>query len=198
VDLIKVICVDDEPQVLEGLALHLRRKYQVFTALGGEQALQIIAEQGPFVVALSDMRMPGMNGATFLSQVRKQSPDTVRMLLTGHADLQSAIAAINEGQIFRFLSKPCPPEQLLKAFEAAADQYRLLTAERVLLEQTLRGSIQTLIDILSITNPIAVGKATRIKQNAIALAEKLGVAERWPIEVAAMLRSEERRVGKEC
>jgi response regulator RpfG family c-di-GMP phosphodiesterase len=187
IELPKVLCVDDEPQVLEGISLHLRRKYQAVTAPSGEAGLRVLSEKGPFTAVLSDMRMPGMNGATFLSKVRQQAPDTVRMLLTGHSDIQSAIAAINEGQIFRFLSKPCPPEQLLKAFESAVEQYRLINAEHELLEQTLRGSIQTLIDILSMTNPIAFGKATRIKQNAMALADKMEIKERWPIEVAAML-----------
>jgi CheY-like chemotaxis protein len=186
-DPIKVLCVDDEPQVLQGLSLHLSRKYLVFTATGGEEAMRIVSADGPFTVVLSDMRMPGMNGAALLSIVRQLSPDTVRILLTGHTDIQSAIAAINEGQVFRFLTKPCPPDQLLKTFELACEQYRLITAERVLLEQTLRGSIQTLVDILSMTNPIAFGKASRIRQTVVELMKKIAIDERWPIEVAAMV-----------
>lgn len=183
----KVLCVDDEPQVLEGLALHLRRRYEVVTAKSGAKGLQVLEQSGPFTIVLSDMRMPGMDGAAFLAEVRKDAPDTIRMLLTGHADLQAAIAAVNEGQIFRFLTKPCPSEQLLKAFDAATEQHRLITAERVLLEQTLHGSIKTLIDILSLTNPVAFGRSTRIKQHVSELAEKLRIQDRWQVEVAAML-----------
>jgi response regulator RpfG family c-di-GMP phosphodiesterase len=183
----KVLCVDDEPQVLEGLALQLRRGYEVHTATRGARGLEVLGQHGPFAVVLSDMRMPAMNGAAFLSRVRQQAPDTVRMLLTGHADLQAAIAAVNDGQVFRFLTKPCPPDQLRLSFEAATEQHRLVTAERVLLEHTLHGSIKALTDILALTNPVAFGRATRIKKHVSEIAEELGMPDRWQVEVAAML-----------
>lgn len=183
----RVLCVDDEPQVIDGLVLSLGRSYEVQRALGGAEGLVVLRERGPFAVVLSDMRMPGMDGATFLAQVRQCAPDTTRMLLTGHADLEATIQAVNEGQIFRFLSKPCPPDALRKAFAAAAEQHRLVTGERVLLEETLHGSIKALVDVLSLTNPIAFGRATRIKQHVSELAVKLRLPERWQVEVAAML-----------
>lgn len=183
----KVLCVDDEPQVLQGLALHLHQKFEVVSATSGVQGLELVASAGPFAVVLSDMRMPGMDGASFLGKVREAAPDTVRMLLTGHADMNAAIAAVNHGQIFRFLIKPCPPDQLRMAFDAAEEQYRLITAERVLLEETLHGSIKTLVDILSITNPVAFGRAGRARQLVRELAEALGLPDRWQLEVAAML-----------
>jgi response regulator RpfG family c-di-GMP phosphodiesterase len=182
----RVLCVDDEPHVLEGLTLHLRRAFEVHTATSGAQGLEALGQNGPFAVALSDMRMPEMNGAAFLARVQQKAPDTVRMLLTGYADLQSAIVAVNEGQIFRFLTKPCPPDQLRLAFDAAAEQHRLVTAERDLLEQTLLGSIKTLADILSMTNPIAFGRAMRIKQHVSELADGLGLRSRWQVKVAAV------------
>jgi DNA-binding NtrC family response regulator len=83
----------------------------------------MLSEAGPFALVVSDMRMPSMNGALFLAKVRQQTPDTVRMILSGQADLQAAIAAVNEGQIYRFLSKPCAPEQLLAAIEDALNQH---------------------------------------------------------------------------
>jgi len=132
---VKVLCVDDEPHVLENLALHLRRTYDVVVATSGRDGLEKLAKQGPFAVVLSDMRMPGMDGATFLSQVREAAPNTTRMLLTGHADVQSAIATINEGQVFRFLTKPCPPDQLLESFKAAAERYRRITVEGAVRKQ---------------------------------------------------------------
>jgi len=173
--------------VLEGLSLLLRRGYEVHTATTGEQGLATIAESGPFAVVLSDMRMPKMDGAAFLSRVRQLAPDTVRMLLTGQTDMKAAIAAVNEGQIFRFLTKPCPSEQIHLSFEAATKQYRLVTAERVLLEQTLHGSIKTLTEVLSMTNPLAFGRASRIRQLVHELAVGLGLTNRWQVEVAAML-----------
>jgi response regulator RpfG family c-di-GMP phosphodiesterase len=182
----RVLCVDDEPQVLDGLTLNLRRKFDVHVALGGTAGLQR-CESDVYAVVISDMRMPGMNGAVFLSNVRQRWPDTVRMLLTGHAEIESAIAAVNEGQIFRFLAKPCPADKLIAAVEAAVEQHRLVTAEKVLLEQTLRGSIKALTDILSLQNPLAFGRATRAKAQVAALLSQMGIAERWQLEVAAML-----------
>lgn len=185
--LVKILCVDDESHIIEGLSLHLRREYVVTAAHSGIEGLAALKDKGPFAVVLSDMRMPGMDGASFLAKVREQAPDTVRMLLTGNTDQQTAIAAVNDGQIFRFLTKPCPPDQLRLAFKAAAEQHRLITAERVLLEQTLHGSIKTLVDVLSLTNPLSFGRAMRVKQHVSELADKLGLTERWQVEVAAML-----------
>lgn len=183
----RVLCVDDDQQVLDGLAHTLRRRYEVHTSLSGFAALERLAKDGVFAAVISDMRMPGMNGAVFLAHVRQRFPDSTRLLLTGHADLESATIAVNEGHIFRFLAKPCPPEKMEAAVEAAVEQYRLVTAERVLLEQTLRGSIKALTDILALQNPLAFGRANRAKAHITALAAALGIAERWPLEVAAML-----------
>jgi response regulator RpfG family c-di-GMP phosphodiesterase len=183
----RVLCVDDEPAVLEGLALHLRRGFRMLAASGGAEGLETLAREGPFAVVLSDMRMPGMDGAAFLAKVRAAAPDTVRMLLTGHADMQQAIAAVNEGQIFRFLTKPCPPTALLAALEAACEHHRLVTAERVLLEQTVHGSITPLTDILALVSPAAFGRATRLKQQAGELMARMEERQRWQVEVAAML-----------
>jgi len=183
----RILCVDDEPNVLEGLALHLRRRFDVVTADGGPAALKLLENGASFCVVMSDMRMPGMDGAELLSRVRKLAPDTVRILLTGQAEMKSAIAAINEGQIFRFLTKPCPPAELLAAFDAALEQHRLLTAERVLLEQTLHGSIKTLVDVLSLTSPLSFGRANRLKTRVSELGRKLAMPELWQLEVAAML-----------
>lgn len=184
----RVLCVDDEPQVLEGLKSHLSRQYEVQTAVSGQAALDLLKKEAPFAVVLSDLRMPGMDGVTLLNQVRQRAPDTVCMLLTGHADLESAIAAINDGQLFRFLTKPCPPAVLLPALAAGINQYRLITAERVLLEQTLRGVIQALTDVLSLVHPLAFGRANRIKRHAMDLAREVGLQQNlWSLEVAAML-----------
>ena len=159
----RVLCVDDEPQVLDGLTLNLRRDFEVVTASSGADALAEIAARGPFAVIISDMRMPRMDGAQFLRRAREIAPDSVRMLLTGQTDLASAIAVVNEGQIFRFLTKPCAPDQLIAMVRAAVDQHRLLTSERELLERTLHGSIEALTDLLAVAHPVAFGRAGRIK-----------------------------------
>jgi response regulator RpfG family c-di-GMP phosphodiesterase len=186
-DLPQVLCVDDEPRVVEGLALHLRRDYQVLTANGAQRALQVLKENGAPAVIVSDMRMPGMDGATLLKHVRHLHPETARILLTGDPGRDVAMAAVNEGQIFRYLTKPCPPDQLRTAIEAGVAHHRLLVAERVLLQETLIGCIRALIDILAITNPVAFGRATRVKRLAAELAAAMGTTGFWQLEAAAML-----------
>jgi len=182
-----VLCVDDEPNVLEGLGMHLRRHYDVLTATSGRDALAILRERPEVAVVVSDMRMPSMDGAAFLAKARELVPNAARILLTGQTDLESAISAVNDGQIFRFLTKPCAPSTLLSAIEAGCEQHRLLNSERVLLEQTLHGSIKALTELLSLADPVSFGRADRVKRLAASLCAELNVEERWYIEVAAML-----------
>ncbi|HEV7358971.1 MAG TPA: response regulator [Steroidobacteraceae bacterium] len=186
-ELPSILCVDDEPRIVDSLAVHLRRDYQVFAANGGHSALQMLKEKGAPAVIVSDMRMPGMDGATLLKHVRQLYPETTRILLTGETGRDAAIAAVNEGQIFRFLTKPCPPDQLRSAIEAGVLHHRLLIAEKVLLQETLIGCIKALVDILAITNPVAFGRATRVKRLATEFAASLGKTGFWQLEAAAML-----------
>lgn len=182
-----VLCVDDEPNVLTGLGLNLGRRYRVLTASTAAGALELLRGEPGIAVVVSDMRMPVMDGAAFLQAARELAPTATRLLLTGQADLHSAIAAVNHGQVFRFLTKPCPPESLLAAIADAVEQHRLVLAERELLEQTLQGSIQTLVSLLAMTNPPAFGRAVRVKALVSELATRLRLSPRWQLEVAAML-----------
>src|SRR3954469_21692151 len=116
----KVLCVDDEKAVLDGLALNLRRRYEVLLAQSGADGLKMLEQSGPIAVVMSDMRMPGMDGAAFLARGRQGQPATVRLVFPGQGDMGSALAAINGGQVFRFLTKPCPPPTILAAIDAAA------------------------------------------------------------------------------
>lgn len=182
-----LLLVDDEPKVLLGLGAYLKSRYTVHTAESGALGLERLAADPSIAVVVSDMRMPGMDGAQFLAQARALAPASVRLLLTGQTDIGSAIAAVNEGQIFRFLTKPTAPAVFLTTIEAAVAQHRLITAEKVLLEQTLRGSLRTMIEILALANPMLFGRAGRIKRTVTELAQQLGAEDHWQIEVAAML-----------
>ena len=184
---VRVLCVDDEPRVLEGIGLHLQRRFEMMSATSGEAGLAELERHRDTAIVMSDMRMPRMNGATFLAKARAIVPDATRILLTGQADLHSAISAVNDGQIFRFLTKPCAPDVLLAAVDTGVAQHRLITAERVLLEQTLHGSIKALTDILAIVHPISFGRASRIKARAAEIAAEMSLPERWQVEVAAMV-----------
>ena len=144
-------------------------------------------EPESFAVVISDMRMPQMRGSDFLRAARLVAPDAVRMLLTGHSDLEDAIRAVNGARLFRFLTKPCDSQELLRACAAALGQHRLQTAERVLLEETLRGSVEALAEVLALTNPAAFGRAGRVKALAGKLARTAGLSNWWEVEVAATL-----------
>lgn len=182
-----VLCVDDDPNLLKGISLILGRKFNVHTATSAELGLNLLTREGPMAAVLSDMRMPGIDGAHFLACVRSKWPDTVRLLLTGQTDVESAIRAVNNGQIFRFLTKPCSPDELAKALQAAVDQHNLLRSERDLLERTVKGSIEALVGLLSLASPEAFGRGDRIRRHAVMVAEELQVSETWIIETAALL-----------
>ncbi len=182
----RILCVDDEPKVLEGLERVMHRRCSLLTANSGEEALRLLSGPEPIDVIMSDMRMPRMNGAALLAECRKRSPDTVRLLLTGQTDLESAISAVNEGHVFRFLTKPCPPAVLVEALTAALEQHRLITSERVLLERTLVGSMRALTEVLSLVHP-EFGASARQHVRASRVAASLHVPNGWHVEVASML-----------
>lgn len=183
----RVLCVDDEARVVEGLVLHLRKDYEVHTASSGDEGLKALKKSGGAAVVISDMRMPGMDGAVFLHHVLTFYPDATRILLTGEPGRNAAISAVNNARIFRFLTKPCPPDQLKAAVEEGVIQHRLIRAERTILKETLIGCIKALVDVLSIANPIAFGRASRVKRLALGFSTALQCSDYWQLEAAAML-----------
>jgi response regulator RpfG family c-di-GMP phosphodiesterase len=183
----KILFVDDDPDILASYRRVLRKQFRIDTAPGGLEALELVAAEGPYAVIVSDMRMPGMDGTRFLAETHKRAPATVRMMLTGQSELDTAVEAVNEGHIFRFLTKPCPPDTLARALDAGVEQYRLITAEKDLLQKTLSGSIKLLTDVLSVVNPAAFGRASRVRRLVRQLATELKLESDWQLEVAAML-----------
>lgn len=183
----KILLVDDETAVLQGYQRLLRNDFVLETAIGGAAGLSALAQKGPYAVVVSDMRMPEMDGIQFLSKVKATSPETIRVMLTGNADLETAVNAVNEGNIFRFLTKPCTKETLGKTLTAALLQYRLVTAEKDLLERTLKGSVHVLTEVLSLVNPAAFSRAARLRSSMAHIAKAMGIASPWRLEVAAMM-----------
>lgn len=183
-----VLCVDDEPLLLEGLERTLRESFEVITETKPLAALALLEKhEHDFVAIVSDMRMPLMDGAKFLACAAEIVPNSTRVLLTGHAELNAAIAAVNTGRIFRFLCKPCPPNELLAALEAAAEQHRLQTLEKELLEQTLTGTVRLLSEVLMLAAPSIFTRNQRIQSYVLYLAQRLGRTDAWRFELAACL-----------
>ena len=182
----KVLFVDDDDTVLAMFRRNLSHRYAVEVCQDPLQAVERVS-RGGVAVAVADLRMPGMDGFEFLAKVEEVSPLTVKIMLTGHADLESAIAGVNEGRLFRFLTKPCSTESLVMSLDAALEQYRLVTSEKELLRGTLQGCIKVLTEILSQVNPEAFGRSERIQRHVKNMVSRLKPKDAWKYELAAML-----------
>lgn len=183
----RVLWVDDEESLILSMKRQLHSDFDITAAFSGDAGLDAIGKNEPFSVIVSDQRMPGMDGIEFLSLAKDLSPDSVRIMLTGYAEQDTAIEAVNQGQIFRFLTKPCPPHIVLRSLRDAVRQYELITAERELLEKTLTGSIEVMVDILALANPIAFRRASSVAGYASDIARIMKVSEVWQVKAAAML-----------
>ncbi len=183
----RVLFVDDELNVLNAYKRALRRQFDLHLASSGQEALERLAEEGEYAVIVSDMRMPGMDGVELLSRFRRESPATVRIMLTGNSDQETAVAAVNEGDVFRFLNKPCSPQELAAAINDGLEQYRLQKAEKELLEKTVKGSLNAMSEVLSLLNPEAFGRTAGIRKQMCGIVTELGFEPEWWFEPLAML-----------
>jgi ActR/RegA family two-component response regulator len=179
--------VDDEKNILNAYKRNLRNQFQIYLADNPETALEIIKRYGPFACVISDLKMPEMDGLTLLGKIKELAPDTVRILLTGYADLNTAIEAINKGNLFRLLTKPCSMKDMEIAINDAIAQYNLIVSERELLTKTLKGSLSVLIEILSTVQPLVFNFTMRFKSLAKSIAERLKYPNMWEVEISALL-----------
>lgn len=184
---LSLMIVDDDANVLAGFRRSIGRKWNLVTAQGGPAAITLVKEKGPFAVIITDMQMPGMNGIEFLEAVRPLAKDSVLMMLTGNVDQATAAQAINRGHVFRFLNKPCTPETMDAAIAAGMRQYELITAERVLLRDTLAGSIRLLTDAMTLSRPTLAISTAAVRANAQRIANKIGLSSDWRLPIAASL-----------
>jgi response regulator RpfG family c-di-GMP phosphodiesterase len=182
----RVLCVDNDPVMLDIITRMIDRDYEVLGAASGKEALRLIESSAPIDVVVSDLRMHGLSGAQFLQLVRKTQPLTVRILLTAETDLAEAVAAMNQAGLFRLLPKPATRAVLLDTLAAAVLQHQLQIAERELLQETLMGAVRTLAEILAIASPLAFGRASRIRELSLAVAKQMNMVERWPLELASL------------
>jgi response regulator RpfG family c-di-GMP phosphodiesterase len=183
----KILFVDDDENILTSMRRSLGDRYDLRTAVSPVWAVQRLERDGPFAVVVADLRMPEMDGNELLAEVAEHYPDTVRVMLTGHADLEAAMEAVNRGRVFRFLTKPCLPSDLAHTLDAALEQHRLVRAERELLQGTLRGTIKLLTEVMSQANPEAAARCDRLKRLVRCMAEEIRYRDIWKVELAAML-----------
>jgi CheY-like chemotaxis protein len=183
----RVLFVDDEQSVLNGIQRRLGPEYDLVIACSGDSALQAMAAGPVFPVVVTDMRMPKMNGIQFIQAARAKSPDSVYIMLTGNQDQATAIQALNEGDVFRFLTKPCQSHDLRNAIEAAMRQYRLITSEKELLQNTFLGAVSILTDVLELAQPSIFGRAERVQEMVGLLQNQLQLKDHWEYKLAARL-----------
>jgi response regulator RpfG family c-di-GMP phosphodiesterase len=185
----RVICVDDQEGVVAGMRLTLRKQFEVLVATSGEQALKILSETENVAVFITDMCMPGMSGAELLERAAEIAPHTAKIVLSGQSDLESAIRAVNAGQIFRYLKKPCAPPDLRQVCVLAAALYERGLLERNLARETLTAMTDLLCESLMLSTPLAFGRVGRIRMICMRLAAHLGVGLIEDVGLAAGLAS---------
>jgi DNA-binding NtrC family response regulator len=134
-----ILLVDDEPEILFSLRGLLRREFDLYTAESGAAALEILRRR-PIHVIMTDQRMPEMTGVELLRRSRDECPEAIRMVFTGYADIKAVVDAINQGQIYRYLTKPWDPDELLAMLHQACDHYDQI-AERKRLLRDLRDHV---------------------------------------------------------
>lgn len=186
-DQINILFIDDNMDLIQDLAQHFFNKYNVVTAQDGEEGLKIIERQGPFAAVICNIKMPGMDGVTFLYKVRKLSPNTRRIIMSSVADHETLIRVINKARIYHFVQKPCPTAMLEMIMDKAVDRYRFISAQRDIIDQTINSVTQAYRDILAMTNPVAYSRSSRVASIVAQMAKQLSLANSWLYELAGML-----------
>ncbi len=201
----KVLIVDDDENILSTFRRLLYNHFDVTTAGNGLEGIKALKNEGPFAVVVSDFRMPGMNGIEFLSKARQIAPETIRIMLSGEADMQTTIDVINEGHISHFLTKPCAAEHFLNSLKRGSEQYRLSEVARELeekkiqlesLQRTVDGVIHMAVSITEKRDPYTAGHQARVAEIAGAIARELSLSEGQVegIKMAASIHD----IGKIC
>ncbi len=183
----KVLLVDDDIAFLNLFQSMARKKLEVVTAENGELGVRALREKGPFAVVISDYRMPGMDGLEFLKKSLSIAPETVRVLLSGQADLSVALEAVNDCKVFKILVKPCSKKELASALKESFEQYRLISAERELMSNTLNSIVHMVGDVASLLRPDIYDRTSRIMPLVRSVALQMKDPDIWATEAATSL-----------
>ncbi|GAA4945860.1 response regulator [Actinoplanes utahensis] len=181
-----LLLVDDDEVVLETLSIQLGRDHRLLFAGDAEKALELLAANDDVAAVVSDVRMPGMDGVQLLGKVQTDYPDVMRILHSGHGDMNTVIAAINSGGVYRYLPKPAGRADILDAVKKAVSKHDHAMAERRMVDTTLKTSMQALFGILELSSPVGFARAGRIRALVGELTHALELDGLWEIEVAAM------------
>jgi len=181
-----VLCVDDDPHVLVALRRTLCQHFCVDVAQGGEQGLELL-EKKRYAVVIVDMKMPRMPGPEFLRRARELAPETTRVLLTGNSDLESAISAMNDGAIFRFVRKPYNPVEFPSTVADAVHHHHLRVAEKDVAHRTLFGTVDLLVQVASFIAPGIKERLVRVRDVARSVSQASGIPTSLPLETAALV-----------
>jgi len=183
---IRILCVDDEQNVLRSLTrIFLDDPYEILTAPSGAEGLLILNQSGTVPVVISDYRMPGMNGVEFLTEVRKRWPETVRIVLSGYADTGAIVSAINEGQIYRFVSKPWNDDELRITVANALERYDL-GRKNLELSEELRRKNDELTGLNRDLEHRVVERTEALTTQNRLLTESLGILDNLPMAIVGM------------
>lgn len=185
--LMRLLCVDDEPKVLSGLERNLRKVFPVVTAVGGEAALEVLKKDRDFAVIVSDMRMPGMDGATFLSAARLLLPDASRILLTGQADLDAVIKAVNSGNISYYLRKPIDNDELVRVVHTGFADHREAVQRRETIRELSRAGVDLMLHAIEAIAPAVKAYVVRVRALALNLGQSVGLTDDFGLGLAAEL-----------
>jgi CheY-like chemotaxis protein len=137
----RILVVDDEEAILETMTFTFEGEYEVYTSSDARRALEILEEKHPVAVVLTDQRMPNMSGVELLAEVCRRHPNTVRMILTGFADLDAIIEAINDGHVYAYITKPWEPDHLKHVMKQAVERYRLTVENERLLAHLQQANV---------------------------------------------------------
>ena len=181
-----VLFVDDDPNILKAIKRNLHGRYKVAVAETIDTATEYL-DNHHFPVVFSDMKMPSMNGADFLILVKEKNPDSIRVLLTGESNVNDAIKAINESDIYKILMKPCTPENLCSTIDSALKLYHAHALEAMIMDKSLIGFVYIILDLLKIISPEIFKRSIDITKIVRSPKTNFQVSDSWSFEVACLL-----------
>ncbi|MFG0263956.1 MAG: response regulator [Rhodopirellula sp. JB055] len=183
----RILFVDDDPILLKILAEMASQKlpasYRAHTAEGGKAAIETTDKQGPFSVVLVDKQMPDMDGIETIGALRNKMPNAVFIMLTGNKDLETAIQAVNDGKVFKFLTKPCDPDQIISTIQEAQAQHNSQVSTKDLLSGTFAGTLDLMTDLIEMPDGRNID-TTRMLESISELAKSLSIDIGWEERIA--------------